>query len=357
MRALVNAGSAFAAALADVVGESIFLQDGQRAARKGAPSAILQRETWSLWRQVLFVPTVLDSDRIDAWLTLSSGLAEHSSHHALEVFRARRAGIFGRSYVKWDHLSLESSRRVQGFKLMRGGVRADQLVGPHGPLVQEQHIDEHACVITDLEGISASKSSERHFDTVADFGKDYANYLGVEASSQGLTAMLAHHEVRVMRKPATDRLFLGLWDGRLFIANSGGSHHLAAAIWMSGLLGIPIHVKPKLSVRWLNEPAWQWLLQNYVPLLVPGGCRHWSPLDGAKVVGCWYWLGIPVPEACELHFVPRNDRSTVEVIRAATASGIFDATTALENLLAEQRCWLKVWQHRLPGIRFDGLDG
>jgi hypothetical protein len=303
------------------------------------------------------MPSIPDCDRVDAWLTLSRGFAEHSSHHTLEVFKSRRPGIFGQSHVRWNLLSLDSRRKVKGFKLVRDNARAEQLLIPHGPLVHEQHIDEYVCAITDLEGISASKSAARHFDNVADFGQDFANYLGVEASSQGLMAMLAHREVRVIREPTTDHLFLGLWDGRLFIANSGGSHHLAAAIWMSGLLGIPVHLKPKLSVRWLNEPAWQWIIRHYVPLLVPGGCRYWSPLDGAKVTGCWYWLGIPLPENCELHLVPRHDRAIEEVIRAATAAGLFDATTALENLLAEQRRWLRVWQPRLTGIRFGGQDG
>src|SRR3546814_4338531 len=75
-----------------------------------------------------------------------------------------------------------------------------------------------------------------------------------EISHDRLRRNLAHNEIRILDKNSKADFFVRhTWDGRVFLANSGGSHHFAAARLIAGELGDKVPLNGLLYTRYLDE--------------------------------------------------------------------------------------------------------
>lgn len=108
------------------------------------------------------------------------------------------------------------------------------------------------CDISDIHGFSASKSKLENFTSTDAMVEENSPSMISEFTLAKLQENLAHREIRIIHSPGSDYFCRYAWDGRVFLVNDGGSHHLAAAKYIASRLGESVPLSGKLEVRSLN---------------------------------------------------------------------------------------------------------
>lgn len=303
------------------------------------PFKVLASDTWPFWRRLTMCPDSQTRSRIQAWRELAHHAPIATPAPTPNLHGSRRPGIFDGSMVYWDHLVGHGGRGTTFQGLVRSGEHAKRvsITNPHGPLIVTGTVNEFNCDITDVEGISSSKSSELHFDSVDEFGRYYRDYHGAALTPDGLEHMLSHGEVRIIHSPGADTFRIAMWDGRLFLANHGGSHHFAGAAHIAKAIGKAVPLSARVHIHWLNEPAWEWLLAGYRFIHSSATPRRWSRMDVAKLAGECYAIELPPRfDGGELVLVPCSTPALSPLIDVLAQHGAADVTSELRTLLQAQ---------------------
>ncbi|WP_175772924.1 DUF6685 family protein [Paraburkholderia phenazinium] len=323
-----------------------------KEALAAVPRAVAQRESWTWWRRKVERPSVDDKARMLAWLALKDELQLLDPATCPAALDVRGSGIWGGSLRRADFLREynEAALSLEGLSLTPTGLRSGFVTCPAGSIASTRNVADFAFDITDVDGISNSKSANRYFGSVNDFGLDFSTYKKVAVDEAGLQQMLNHYEVRIVQPRTTDRLGMRLWDGRLFLYNAGGSHHFAGAAYIAGQLQRPVPLRASLEVIALNECVIDWLLALFVPLAIP--VRLVSKLRRlcAAVLGSAYTLPIPgvVAAGAAVLLLPASTNATTAVYDLLSTAGISDARPWFESLVAEQRRNLPLLRLRFP---------
>lgn len=112
------------------------------------------------------------------------------------------------------------------------------------------------CDITDVHGFSASKSDLRDFGHTDEMVEANSRAMIDQITPAKLAENIAHREIRIIHNPDTsDHFTRYLWDGRLWLMNDGGSHHMAAAKYIAARLRQPVTLTGKLYTYSLNAVA------------------------------------------------------------------------------------------------------
>lgn len=188
--------------------------------------------------------------------------------------------IFDDSRRCWD--SLDSLTETTfglddwGFGSVRGDV-AD-FTSPYGNLVICTVIPCFRYDAQEIQAIASSKSSRVPHESVDVFGAAFVaeenryNRKGkapLGHDQKSLDEMLSHGEIRILHAPGIDVLSVRAWDGRHFLENHGGSHHLAAAIHIARAIGVDIPVVSPLHIYQLNPNTVNWIVDGFHLFLVP----------------------------------------------------------------------------------------
>ncbi len=293
--------------------------------------------------------------RIEAWTTLSqSGDPSVRTRPNSPTFPGRRRpGIWGSSRVYWENM-LGGTRRTPKFTGMvwkDGRVIPGRLNLPSGPLVVSKRIDSFTCDLTDIQGITASRSEDRHFDSVHDFGQDFCVYEQAEVTEAGLASMLRWFEVRLINSPGSDHLCIALWDPRLHVANGGGSHHLAGAAFISRRLGKAVPIEERLIVSAFNPKAWARLLEEYWVLQEPPKAKGWHRHAVAELLGCCFIQKIPESlGGGNLILLPRHNAASADVVSVLVGRGAMDVSANFVEILRVQESAIVPLCERLPQL-------
>lgn len=132
------------------------------------PADVVALNAWPLWRRLMLIPDDATYARIKAWREIARTSCMARGIAIPEFPGARKSGIFDESRVHWDHLAGFDNRSnvtLGGMARSAERPRPASLTNPHGPLIVSAVVDSFSCDITDVDGISASKSSALHFDT------------------------------------------------------------------------------------------------------------------------------------------------------------------------------------------------
>lgn len=305
------------------------------------PSSILRAADWPWWRRRLNRPPEAARLRIEAWAALHKQLNSHHRSPVPDWPAPVGEGIFGDSIIRVDFLDsfqsdvpLEVEGRVWDGHHLRRVVE----VCPDGRLTVRINIASFDFDIVEIDGIGASKSSGRFFPTVHEFGKDFAVYKRAEADREGLARMLAHSEVRIVRRSGSDSVGLRLWDGRLFLCNAGGSHHFAAAAYITKSIGAKVPLNAALEIRTLNEASVNWLLAKFIPLAVATRDSYGLLAPVAKLLGACYELKVPgiLCQDAKLLLIPANEAASADVVNIFYAAGFHGLTPWFQSLLTLQ---------------------
>ena len=83
--------------------------------------------------------------------------------------------------------------------------------------------------------------------------------------------MLNHYEIRIIHSPKTtsDNFLIYGWNDKLFLSNSGGSHHLAAAQYIAARLKEPIKLNAQIIFHTINQAKLNLFNKKYVAFIIP----------------------------------------------------------------------------------------
>lgn len=300
------------------------------------PEWVSESEQWPWWRRRFKHPSIQARTRIDAWNSLRALLNRPSA--TLRWGTSEAQGIFGNAVSRVDTFGDHgcSALNFDGWTLIDGRFRRMKAQSPYGPLTISATTENFAFDITEIDGISASKSSDRYFATVQDFGADFTTYKRTPVDANGLATMLAHGEVRISNPRTSDCVGVRLWDGKLFLYNDGGSHHFAGAAFIAKQLHLDVPLRARHEAIALNPQTVRWLLSTFVMLAVPNALA--APTHVAKLAGACFVLSVPdciCPDATLL-LIPHGSESTPRIVDALSCAGARDIGPWFSELLALQ---------------------
>lgn len=181
-------------------------------------------------------------------------------------------GIGAGAVVRWhDFGSLIYERGIYRDKL--NGWTHCRTYGRYGstsiecaPLLRvgsEMQIQRWRCDIQQVDGFSASKSELKEFATMDDMVVRNSPEMIDEISPAKLAKNLAWDEIRIISHVDHDYFATWAWDGRVFLMNSGGSHHFAAAKYIAARLEQPVELTGTYKIYGLCEQAITELRREY----------------------------------------------------------------------------------------------
>ncbi|WP_157643736.1 DUF6685 family protein [Burkholderia ubonensis] len=316
------------------------------------PWAVARPDRWPWWRRRLGRPPVVDRARISAWIDLQKRIHAIDRGSLPKPLEVRGEGIFGNSirHVEWLDRWDDAQFEIDGLVRTSGGLRRSRLACPDGRLAQCRRIDGFEFDITDIEGIGNSKSSDRSFASVRAFGHDFATYDKASVDVAGLSRMLSHREVRILRRDPGDAVGVRLWDGRLFLYNAGGSHHFAGAHYIASEIKMGIPLRARLEVIELRIPAIRWLLAQFIPIAVPRAIANELVRKVALVLGAAYALSIPggLVQDAELLLIPAVGTPSALVADLFERSGMPAVSDWFDALMQAQRVHGATFSQRFP---------
>ncbi|BEP54052.1 MULTISPECIES: DUF6685 family protein [unclassified Variovorax] len=300
------------------------------------PEWVSESEQWPWWRRRFKHPSIQARMRIDAWNSLRALLNRPAT--TLRWGTSEAQGIFGNAVSRVDTFGDHgcSALNFDGWTLIDGRFRRMTVRSPYGPLTISATTENFVFDITEIDGISESKSSDRYFATVQDFGADFTTYKRTPVDANGLATMLAHGEVRIGNPGTSDSVGSRLWDGKLFLYNAGGSHHFAGAAYIAKQLNFHVPLRALHKAIALNPKAVRWLLSTFVLLAVPKALA--APTQVAKLTGSCFELSVPdcICRDATLLLIPHGNESTLRIVDALSGAGARDIGPWFSELLALQ---------------------
>lgn len=245
-----------------------------------------------------------------------------------------------RPWHAWgDEGSTRFSRAMLGWRGAGGGYESFTLeLAEFNGFGGEEVLDAWSCDITDVQGLLASKSPLRRHPTLDDFAQVRAPRYISPISDEQLDANLAHSEIRILRSN-TDYLVWYGWDGRIFLANSGGSHHFAAARYLAAQLGKPVPLTARLHRYYLNADAVIALAEEFEVFVLSDDAVALCAFQGA-MASCratYLWRPLPAPlDHMRAVFFPRDEDRAARVAREFRRAGAIDLMDYLKTLVAKQ---------------------
>lgn len=233
-------------------------------------------------------------------------------------------------------------RRLVGSR-PRGGYY--ECENPLAALTHHEVIAGFTCDIQDVVGLFASKSDLRHCADLDTLAEACAPDLIRETSEPALRRNLEHPGIRILNQTgdqagADDFFAYHAWDGRLFLINSDGSHHFAAARYIAARLGRAIPLTGALHHYRLQPEAVARLRRDYATYAVPSA--DWPAVQDALESYRTPYLSTHLPGPCDhaVVLLPRREARATRVAavlqKADRSLGVFDLGEHLAALATRQ---------------------
>nr|WP_159466123.1 DUF6685 family protein [Scandinavium goeteborgense] len=205
-------------------------------------------------------------------------------------------------------------------------------------LIHEDVIHDFTCDITDIRGISASKSGEHDIRDIDDFPLLRSPELAEPVTEEHLLENMRHAELRLDRMrfaeyPWTER--------RFYWWNDGGSHHFGSARYQACRLSIPILLTGKLYRYSVNTQMIAALRDKWHFFAIPAKEVFGSFFDAMNAFECPFGNS-ELPRhmhhtekngaALRLIWLDRNHPKATTVARVLSASGFPDFGARLAAL-------------------------
>lgn len=282
-------------------------------------------------------------------VSLCRALAAHPQMRvALEV---AAPCIHASSVPRWHELGayppLGGPRRQRGFLLgwhaTNGGWQSFHLVRTEYAQIALCEIEQGwCCDVADIDGFSASKADLWAFSSTDAMAEARCQWLISEITPERLAKSLAHSEIRIIHSPGTsDHFARYLWDGRLWLMNDGGSHHTAAAKFLSARLGQPVPLVGKLYTYSLNTLAVASLRRDFEMFALgdedaESSNAFFEAMERFRAT--WLWHPLPRPyEGARAVLLPRSEARSMRVAVELRSAGIADLGAHLAALCAYQQ--------------------
>lgn len=264
-------------------------------------------------------PPCIAADSIVPWHELGASFHHHYSHH---LSRSKPGTLMG--WHRRDKYSYGS------FLLHRP---------EYAVIGQRQTDDNWVCDITDVHGFAASKSELRDFASTDQMVEANSRDMIDAITHEKLAKNLDHREIRIIHSPGSDFFCRYSWDGRLFLMNSGGSHHFAAAKYIAARLPESVTLRGKLYTYSLNAVAIASLRRDYEMFVISDATPISLGFHHAMEAFRATWLWHPMPRAfgdAKAILLPKNERRSMQVAALLRQAGVADLGAHLAHLAATQ---------------------
>lgn len=258
--------------------------------------------------------------------------------------------ILASSVPAWHRLNDGISLNVYD-RLPRGTLRGWKRIGrdyrgyqihraEYEQICVETTVKGWWCDISDVHGFGASKSKLSDFSSTDAMVERNSRDMINEITLEKLAENLAHDEIRILhRKKTTDHFACYQWDGRLWLMNSGGSHHFAAAKYIASRLPQRVPLQADLRVYALNEDAISSLRRDFEIFAAPNHATFSNCFFEAmrSFSATWHWHVMPVPfNHTRAILLPRSERRSMRVAEEFAKTGVVDLGRVLSDLAANQ---------------------
>jgi len=203
-------------------------------------------------------------------------------------------------------------------------------------------IEDWSCDISQVHGFSSSKSELTSFLTTDQMVETNSQEMINEITQEKLRKNLAHSEIRIIhdRGRTSDHFQLYDWDKRVFLMNTGGSHHFAAAKYIASRLGEQVSLHGKLYRDRLNTDAIYSLRKDFEIIALNDESHLINDFSDAMKQSktTWLWTHMPAPFAKDVRaiFLPRKNQRSMRVARELLLAGAFDVGKHLMCLSTSQ---------------------
>lgn len=235
--------------------------------------------------------------------------------------------------IQWQEMN---TKAISGWRTRGGHYESFQIETPALASLSRKTITESwRCDLSEIQGFYASKSDLAKFHTTDEMVEHDSKELIEEITHESLQQNLAHEGIHLWRTDQSSATFRRYaWDGRLFLANSGGSHHVAAAKYIATRLQEKVPLIGKLIEYSFDRHAVATLRAEFEMLVVsnhpaPSNALH-DAMRRAKVT--WLWLDIPQNQDVQIVFLPKNEARSMRAARMLRQAGCQDAGALLASL-------------------------
>ena len=251
-----------------------------------------------------------------------------------------------RDVVRWDELDSEFrlSRRsvgsLLGWRLHGRHYSSFNVKRPEfDSFGNTTRDDVFTCDIRSVQGLYAAKSDLSKYSSMDQWIQAESPELIATLTLDQLAKNMAHREIRVGCEPGSDYFCRYAWDGRLFLVNTGGAHHLGAARYIASRIDQPVELRAPLYVRSINRTAVESLRKDFEIFMLPEA--HDISNEFHDVMGTmgvtWLWHGLPHPfKGCRAVYLPRSEAKSMQVAVELSAAGVADVGRHWSMLLSNQ---------------------
>lgn len=146
-----------------------------------------------------------------------------------------------------------------------------------------------------------------------------------EITPAKLRANLAHREIRIIHQANSSDCFIRHdWDGRVFLSNSGGSHHFAAARLIARSLGQQVPLRGRLYQRGVNAAPVAALTRDYTMFIVTNDRMVMNAFIEAMEGYRAPWFSHKLPEQLgdvRAVLLPKQDKRAMRVAQLLESAG------------------------------------
>ncbi len=201
--------------------------------------------------------------------------------------------------------------------------------------------EQWECDIQDVTGLAASKSVLEDFDDLDRMVETNSLRMIEPVTEEKLRENLAWDEIRILnRKDPSDFFARYLWDGRVFLINSGGSHHFAAARYIAARIGTPVPLRGTLRTYAINPLPVVSLRSDFEMFVMvdttDATLGFFEAMQGFRATFLWQYLPSPI-EGYRVIMLPRSETRSMKVASILREAGFFDLGQYLMRLVSSQQ--------------------
>lgn len=191
------------------------------------------------------------------------------------------------------------------------------------------------CDIQDVDGFAASKSELRDFKTTDAMVRRNSKPMITPVTREKLEENLRWDEIRIISREDHDSFATWEWDGRVFLINSGGSHHFAAAKLIAREIGVEVPLSGRYRVYGINQIALASLRRDFDIFVMSWDCKQQMGLHKAmqSFGATYYWKDLPRPYTDQAAiFFPKGEKRSAKAAQVLRNAGFQDLGLYLKNL-------------------------
>lgn len=208
----------------------------------------------------------------------------------------------------------------------------------------EMKVERWRCDIQQVDGFACSKSELEKFANMDQMVETNSKELIADITAEGLKKNLSWDEIRIISRADHDHFASWGWDGRIFLMNSGGSHHFAAAKYIAARLCQPVELTGTYKVFGLCEQAITELRREYGMFVLSHDPDAWLGFNEAmaRFKATYYWKTLPRPHNHHRYaiFLPLKEQRSALVAKVLRDHNFQDLGAYLAGLAAQSLAFI-----------------